>query len=59
MAADCDGGKGRGGGVSGGHNQIRIEQVLSKFSGTLKKYWGKSKTTNPSKLPVSKNNTAK
>ena len=36
---DGNGGKGGGGGVSGGLNQIRIrvEQVLSKFSGALKK----------------------
>jgi hypothetical protein len=42
MAADGDGGKGGGGGVSGGLNQIRIrvEQVLSKFSGALKKILG-------------------
>jgi hypothetical protein len=42
MAADCDGGKGGGGGVSGGLNQIRIrvKQVLSKFSGALKKILG-------------------
>ena len=42
MAADGDGGKGGGDGVSGGLNQIRIrvEQVLSKFSVELKKILG-------------------
>ena len=42
MAADGDGGKGGGGGVSGGLNQIRIrvEQVLSKFSGALQEILG-------------------
>ena len=33
MAADCDGGKGGGGGVSGG----------LKFSGVLQEYWGNFK----------------
>ena len=53
MAADGDGGKGGGGGVSGGLNQIREQksgQVLSKYSGALKKYRGNFKTTKPSKL---------
>jgi hypothetical protein len=43
MAADCNAGKGGGGGVSGGClNQIiiKVEQVLSKFSGALKKILG-------------------
>jgi hypothetical protein len=42
MAADGDGSKGGGGGVSGGLNQIRIrvEQVLSKFSGALQEILG-------------------
>jgi hypothetical protein len=46
MAADGDGGKGGGGGVSGGLNQIRIrvEQVLSKFSGTPLSYPYQKKT---------------
>jgi hypothetical protein len=54
MAADCDGGKG---GRRQRLNQIRIrvEQVLSKISGALQKYWGNLKTTNPSKPPVKKN----
>jgi hypothetical protein len=42
MAADSDGGKGGGDGMSGGLNQIRIrvEQVLSKFSGALQEILG-------------------
>ena len=43
MAADGDGGKGGGGDVSGGLNQIRIrveQVVLNKFSGALKKILG-------------------
>ena len=36
-----------------------LEVCLSKFSGALKNYWGNSKTTNPTKLPVSKINSAK
>jgi hypothetical protein len=56
MAADGDGGKGEKAACR--EVSIRSESESSKFWASFlarwKKYWGNSKTTNPTKLPVSK-----
>ena len=65
-ADDCDGGKGGGRRRHVGRRSVSIrseirikKQVLSKFSGAQQKYWGNFKITNPSKLPISKKNSAR